>query len=161
MNLNENFQLQAYLNESKLSVDSFMELIDYFRNVDEDTVIVFWGDHCPGLNLFGMSIENEVRLHFTPMVVWNNFGMTDNLKDITATYQISPYVLNSLGIRSDVYMDYQYDNYMRGVYAGMQIEDIDTYVGMDQWDSKKQEVWNNLWYLQYDRMFGKKYSVSK
>lgn len=159
MNLNENFQLQAYLNESKLSVDSFMELIDYFRNVDEDTIIVFWGDHCPGFNLFGMNIENEVKLHFTPMVVWNNFGMADNLKDITATYQISPYVLNSLGIRSDVYMDYQYDNYMRGVYAGMEIENIDTYVGMDQWDGKKQEVWNNLWYLQYDRMFGKKYSV--
>ena len=43
--------------------------------------------------------------------------------------------------------------------GSMEMENIDTYMGAEQWGANDQEVWNNLWYLQYDRMFGEKYSV--
>lgn len=64
-------------------------LVDYFRTVDEPTVIVFYGDHRPGLGLseggtvysqLGMvsadtsqwSLEDFARLYSTDYLIWSN-----------------------------------------------------------------------------------------
>ncbi len=65
------------------------KLVDYFRTVDEPTIIVFFGDHLPGLGLAGggtvyselgmvpedtstWSVEQFARLHSTEYLIWSN-----------------------------------------------------------------------------------------
>lgn len=54
----------SYTQGSINAVDALCKLIDYFRQVDEPTLIVFYGDHRPGMGLdSGGSVYAELGIH--------------------------------------------------------------------------------------------------
>jgi len=56
--------LNAYTQGCVNAARALQKLTDYFRTVDEPTVIVFYGDHKPGLGLdSGESVYSELGLH--------------------------------------------------------------------------------------------------
>lgn len=55
--------LQVYCQSASNASAALGKLVDYFRTCDEPTVIVFYGDHKPGLNLGdGRRVYNELGL---------------------------------------------------------------------------------------------------
>ena len=88
-----NDEALQYLNSIHSSDEALGELIDYFRNVDEEVIIVFFGDHYPhipsfseylyGKSLGSLSVEDYSRLRQTPYFIWDNKGLeareTENL----------------------------------------------------------------------------------
>ena len=157
-----NMQLQNYLNLSKLSAESLAELIEYFKGVDNDVILVFWGDHCPGYGMFNIAADNTsetIKSHMTPLVVWNNFDLETAWPNLVSTYQMPAYLCNDLGIKSDVYFNYTYENQIPIVLNNLQIIDGDTQIDINTWDDNMTSIWHNVWLLQYDRMFGKKFSM--
>lgn len=159
-----NQQLQNYLNLSKLSVESIKELLAYFDQSNRDVILVFWGDHCPGYGQFNMATSGamgEMKSHYTPLMIWNNFGLKTQWPDLVATYQVPECLCRDLGIYSDSYMNYMMENQAPTVLGNAVFIDSETVTDTSVWDESQISVWNNLWLLQYDRMFGKKYSVSE
>ena len=81
--------LDNYLSLMRLSDTALEELVSYFENVDEDTILVFFGDHQPTMSvsrpirkLNGTSTENlsdeENTLYYkVPFVVWANFDIPE------------------------------------------------------------------------------------
>ena len=81
--------LDNYLSLMRLSDTAFQELVSYFENADEDTILVFFGDHQPTMSvsrpirkLNGTSTENlsdeENSLYYkVPFVVWANFDIPE------------------------------------------------------------------------------------
>lgn len=81
--------LDSYLSLMKLSDDAFKYLIDYFAEAEENTIIVFFGDHQPTMSvskpirkLNGSSTDNlsdeENSLYYkVPFVVWANFDIPE------------------------------------------------------------------------------------
>ena len=75
---------QEYLNLIYQSDKALGELIDYFRNKDEEVIIVMFGDHYPHIinfteYLYGkdvalLSTEDYSRLRQTPFLIWSNKG---------------------------------------------------------------------------------------
>ena len=154
-------KLQNYLNLSKLSVESLKQLLAYFENVDNDVVIVFWGDHCPGYNMFDITVDDplsEVKSHYTPLMIWNNYGMNTQWPNVVSSYQVPEYLCHDLGIDTDVYMNYLYNNQVPATIGNVVVEDVNEYTDTSTWDDRQIKIWDNMWMLQYDRMFGKKYS---
>ncbi len=156
-------QLQSYLNLEKTSIDAFVELLGYFEKTEEDTIIVMWGDHCPGYSLFGMdfdleNIQNLIALHSTPIIIWDNFELPKRDLGYMASYKISPYILSLLGVHRDVYMEYLNENDIPNILGQYEVWGSDQFIGIGEWNEKEKETWNNLKLLQYDRLFGKKYS---
>ncbi|MBR2540710.1 MAG: LTA synthase family protein [Mogibacterium sp.] len=105
---NEESGLQ-FINLMKYSDEALKDLLDYFSNVDEETVIVLFGDHQPKLEPEfysrlktqhpGISaLEWATLKHQVPFMIWANYDIEeqDDLR-ISANY-IAPYLKSVIGL---------------------------------------------------------------
>jgi phosphoglycerol transferase MdoB-like AlkP superfamily enzyme len=136
----ESDSLDQYLSLTKLSDEALQQLVEYFARADENTVIVFFGDHQPYdsitsriLALNGMSInsldDEETLLRYkVPYVVWANYDIdtttfatnTDNGAEASVTGDVTDaetslnflaaQVLSAAGVPT-----YDYQNFLLGL----------------------------------------------
>ena len=104
---------QEYLNLIYQSDKALGELIDYFRNKDEEVIIVMFGDHYPHIidfteYLYGkdvalLSTEDYSRLRQTPFLIWSNKGVeAEKIDDISLNY-LSNEVMEAAGLPKSRY----------------------------------------------------------
>lgn len=113
-----NFSLQQYLSLVKLSDSALEHLISYFKEADEKTVIVFFGDHQPSdavastvLAKNGMSwnhlTEEQQKLRYqVPYVVWANYNIGEETGADTSVNYLAAEVLERAGVPLDEYRSY-------------------------------------------------------
>ena len=83
--VNQLYQVDLFIGQLKAEIDA----------LEEDTVLVLYGDHLPSLELDGYQLTGtELQ---TDYVIWSNFPMETENIDMEA-YQLSPALLNRLGI---------------------------------------------------------------
>ena len=115
--------------------DQFIaNLIAELEKLEEDTIVVFWGDHLPTM---GLTEEDMVsgNIYKTKYVTWNNFGLEKEDTDLYA-YQLMSDVLDNVGIHEGTLVGYH--------QTQSETEDFQTYVdGIEQ--------------LQYDILYGNRY----
>lgn len=90
------YSWEYYVNQLN-EMDSFVkDLIQMIEDKGEDSVVVLFGDHLPGL-----SIENEDLttndIFLSPYVIWDNIGLDKENKDINS-YQLSSEIFSKLNI---------------------------------------------------------------
>lgn len=113
----KNNQWEYYVNQI-YEMDQFVEdLITAVDSTGEDSVIVFYGDHLPTMDLTEEDITNRY-LFDTSYVIWDNMGLEQKDQTLCA-YQIGAEVLDQLGIHTGAMVqyhqnrrgtkDYQYD----------------------------------------------------
>ena len=97
-------QWTYYINQLN-EVDTFMaDLIDKVSKRDENTVIVFFGDHLPTMGLQ----DSDMRpgdIYKTKYVTWNNMGLEKQDADLYA-YQLMASITNSVGIHEGTILNY-------------------------------------------------------
>lgn len=80
-------------------MDAFVgDLIQRLSEYGEDTVLVIYGDHLPGLDISEEELVNG-NLYQTEYVVWNNINLEMEDKDLE-TFQLSSRVLEHLNIEN-------------------------------------------------------------
>lgn len=151
-------------------------LIDYFKKVEEPTVIVFFGDHLPMLgNNFsvyyetgyvkspnaGWTNEEYKDLHSTPLLIWTNYpSKKSNLNVISASY-LGAYLMDSINMKEPLYfefLNYAYNNMPVNLkYLKM---DSNDFLYNQKSAPQLKELETTYWAFQYDILFGKGY-VSK
>lgn len=107
-----------YLSLVKYSDDAFKELIDYFSNVNEPTVICMFGDHQPSVepefiaevmgieNLSNLTPQQEQSRYCTPFYIWANYDIKEeNIEKLSVNY-LSSLVLKTAGIELTGYNKY-------------------------------------------------------
>ena len=129
--------VQAFLGKAEpddaSEMDQFVkELTEALEEYDEKVVLVMYGDHIPALDVSEDSY-NAKDLYQTQYVVWNNFGMEKEDKDL-ATYQLAAEVFDRLGIHTGTTVKYHQNT----------DPDSDGYL-------------NNLKMLGYDMLYGQHY----
>jgi phosphoglycerol transferase MdoB-like AlkP superfamily enzyme len=91
------FDAETYLNLVKISDEAFADLVGYFSNVSEPTIICMFGDHQPSLGtdfynqIFDGSglteEEKNARKYITPYIIWSNYDIEEkDYGDISANY---------------------------------------------------------------------------
>ncbi|MCI7321875.1 MAG: LTA synthase family protein [Lachnospiraceae bacterium] len=128
-------QWTYYINQLN-EVDTFMkDLIREVKKRDEDTVIVFFGDHLPTM---GLTDEDMVSndIYKTKYVTWNNMGLPKEDTDLYA-YQLLASITDSVGIHEGTILNYHQTQTVR-------------------WDY--QDGLNNL---QYDILYGDRYCYDR
>ena len=110
-------QAEQYCTLLKMSDEAIMELLDYFRDKDEKTLILFFGDHQPEIGddfweyCFGKSIDDlsfdEQQKEFeTTWFIWANYDIPE-AEDLTLSADyLSSYLLSLTGLESTPYNDY-------------------------------------------------------
>lgn len=92
--------IEYYANQM-YEMDLFIEeLINAVNSLNEPTVIVFFGDHQPNLNLSSEDLLNK-NLYETEYVIWDNIGLSKNDLDLEA-YQLTSKVLYDLGMDNGI-----------------------------------------------------------
>lgn len=117
----QNFSLNQYLSLIRLSDQALEELVNYFSQVDEKTVIVFFGDHQPGdavaysiLAKNGMQWNNldeeEQKLRYqVPYVMWANYDIDAETGADTSANYLAAEVLDRAGVPLSSYQSYLMD----------------------------------------------------
>lgn len=124
-------QWTYYINQLN-EVDTFMkDLISAVKKRNEDTVIVFFGDHLPTMGLTDDDMVSH-DIYKTKYVTWNNMGLPKEDADLYA-YQLLANVTNSVGIHEGTMLGYHQT----------QCEQTDYQDGLDN--------------LQYDILYGDRY----
>lgn len=126
-----------YLSLVKRSDEAFQELVGYFSNVSEPTIICMFGDHLPSIEdgfyeeLFGTSLdqlttEQQQLRYTTPFVIWANYDIPEaTLNQISANY-LSTLVLQTAGLPLT-----QYNRYLASLYQKLPIINTVGYVDAD------------------------------
>lgn len=100
----KNNQWEYYVNQIH-EMDQFVEdLITAVDSLEEDSIIVFYGDHLPTMDLTEEDVTNRY-LFDTSYVIWDNMGLEKEEETLCA-YQIGAEVLDRLGIHTGTMVQY-------------------------------------------------------
>ncbi|MBP5198069.1 MAG: LTA synthase family protein [Lachnospiraceae bacterium] len=109
--------VNRYLSLIKYADQAVEELISYFENVDEDTIIVFFGDHQPaasvtypvmyskGIDVYNLSEEEEKKCYKVPYFIWANFDIEEEHDLETSANYLSLDLMDVAGIDYSPFME--------------------------------------------------------
>ncbi len=110
--------LNNYLSLLKKSDEALQDLIAYFSSIDEDTIIVFFGDHqptdsvvAPIYQLNGKSVysltEEEIRNRYkVPFIIWANYDINEESNLRTSANFLGAKILDIAGVKKSAYQNY-------------------------------------------------------
>lgn len=157
--------LNNYLSLMKISDEAIRYLTDYFASVDEDTMIVFFGDHQPtnsvvsniwklnGKNGNELSDEDEANRYKVPYFIWCNYEIDSRTGMDTSSNFLAIDILETAGIPMTAY-----ENYLDAlsedypVITSIRAENVD---GESMDTANAMNALNDYAILQYDCIFGK------
>ena len=107
--------ITRYLSLEKISDAAFKDMVEYFKNVDEKTIIVFFGDHQPTdyvvepvWNLAGkkgsdLNFKETTDRYRVPFIIWANYDIEERSGvEISANY-LGNLTLTAAGVPLDPY----------------------------------------------------------
>ena len=144
--------LNQYLSLMKKTDEAFEELVAYFAEQEEDTMIVFFGDHQPttyvsnsivrsnGLHPDSLSLEENLLKYKVPYIIWSNFEMPGTSGGETSVNYLAIDVLENCGLPLP-----EYQNYLKElredypIISAQQIRDAQGNLCTDEDSEEKQE----------------------
>ncbi len=159
-----------YLSLVKASDDAFKELIEYFSNVDEPTVICMFGDHQPNIepefvaevmgvnSLSSLTTEQEQARHCTPFFVWANYDIEEQYIDKLSSNYLSSLVLKTAGVKLT-----GYNKYLLKLAETLPVIDTVGYIDKEnnyyKWSdsSPYTDLLNDYEKVQYNNIFDQKH----
>ena len=126
---------EYYINEVH-EMDKFAgDLVEAIEERGEPTVIVFYGDHLPTMNLVPEDLHNKY-LYNTNYVIWDNIGL-EKIDRNVASYQIMADVFERLDIHTGTVFNYHQER------------------------RESKNYLSDLEKLQYDMLYGEQYVYDK
>lgn len=159
-----------YLSVLQESDKAFMELIEYYSNCDEPTIIVMFGDHQPKLNneffdtvanvpLNKLLSDSEQKLYKTPFVIWANYPISEQSNAEVSINYLSTLMLEQTGISKTPYQ-YYLSNLMKEVPIVTNNGFIDKfgnqYRSIQDLPQSLQVLLQKYEYFEYNLIFDKK-----
>ena len=147
------------------------KLTEYFSQVDEPVILVFWGDHYNPIDSnydvytttgYASDSSADPRLHQTTLLMWSNYSRQQVDLGTIAAYDISPVMMDIYGLEEPLY--FQFLN--RQLRVASRTNTRGTTMNLDgtttQEPTEFQQRWcAEHWLLQYDLMFGRGYALQR
>ncbi len=108
-------QYLSLLHETDRAVE---DLIGYFQNIEEEVVIVFFGDHQPRIDeafykavsgTTADTLDEQQKQYKVPFFIWTNYDTEENYIDCTSLSYLSTYVYDAAGIALPPYNQFLYE----------------------------------------------------
>ena len=164
--------VEQYLNLIHETDTALKYLINYYKSVDEDTIILFFGDHLPRLNpsfyeeLHGGTFNTleEQQLQYTvPFFLWANYDIPEESVEMTSLNYLSNYIFQVANIELPPYNKFLMDT-AKTIPAlnafGYYSKDLKKYVKYEEASSNEKEALESYEILQYNSIFEKDESQS-
>lgn len=154
-----------YLSLVKESDNAFRELVEYFQNVEEPTIICMFGDHLPSIEnefyeeLFGSSLSDltdvqEQQRYMTPFIIWANYDIPEATVEKMSANYLSTLLLQTAGLELTAYNKFLSVMYQElpVVNSVGYIDNEDNYYASGD-TSEHSELLNAYNRIQYNNMF--------
>ena len=111
---------ERFLNLAHLSDAATKELVEYFEQQDEPTVILMFGDHEPGLSdtfyekIMGkhpdeLTAEESMQLYKVPFFIWANYDIEEQYIERTSLNYLQSLMLDAADMKMTGYNKYLLD----------------------------------------------------
>lgn len=158
-------QANRYLSLVKRSDDAFRELVEYFENVDEPTIICMFGDHLPsvensfyetmlGTSLDSLTTEQEQLRYTTPFIIWANYDIPEATVEKMSSNYLSTLLLQVAGLELT-----DYNKFLAALYQELPVTNMvgyidseDNYYSLGE-ESEYSDLINIYNCIQYNNMF--------
>ena len=148
------------LHNSDLALE---EMIKYIDNQEEDILLVFWGNHLPGIYPKEISSQNsKLSMRETPLFFYSNkHDLSGDVGSISPIYYLN-HILEILNIKVNPHeaLLYELEQQLPGLLGGIYLEnDLDDAVPSKENLSKDTlEIYDDYTLLQYDIISGSQYA---
>lgn len=155
--------LPNYLSLLKLTDNAVADLISYFEKQEEDTIIVFFGDHQPSNSVVEpiwklqgksgdtLSTEEERLRYKVPFFIWANYGLEKETLQATSPNYVGLKTLQAAGVPLSSY--YQYLDELEETFPSISALGVSDPNG-NTYDVKEQkEALTTYKQLQYYQLF--------
>ena len=156
---------EAYLTLIKETDNALKELISYFEQCDEKTVILMFGDHQPNVetgfleSLYGkdydsLSEEELSRRYITPFVLWANYDIEEERDvQISANY-LSGLLMEAAGLQMSSYQEFLMELYdeLPVITANFALDAGGSFYSADRYD-ELEELLHDYETIQYRLLF--------
>ena len=159
-------ETEQYLSLMHESDQALQELIEYFSQVKEKTVILLFGDHQPALEdgfyqrVMGAetaenSFEHFQRKFITPYVLWSNYELDVEEKENISTNYLGSYLLDAIGVELPVYNRYllELQEKIPAVNVNGFLDDQGTMHWIGETGSEYEEVLAEYRMFEYNNLF--------
>ena len=148
------------------------KLIDYFRTVDEEVIVIYFGDHVSDAgpkddrllektSWTKDSSKYDYETHKVPFLVWSNYKSKSSKIDLMEVGELLPTVFEEYGIKANGFWNFLQD--VRDVYAAsdrkLVINKADDYDEINSMTKEQMTDYTIYSLLQYDYVFGKRYAA--
>lgn len=160
-----------YLSLVKKTDEAFAYLVDYFKKVDEPTIIVMFGDHQPSLgsdfydSLYGktsgkLTREELLKKYITPFIIWTNYPIRAEQIDRMSANYLGAYVMTEAGLKTSPYQKFLMDLYEElPVINAMGAIDSQGNYYKDVLDTPCKDTVKQYQILQYNNLIDTKHTV--
>lgn len=166
----ESQQAEQYLSLVHKSDEAFKNLVEYFKKVDEPTLIVMFGDHQPSVEsifydgLIGnrkMEGENIFLKYQTPFIIWANYDIRETTIDKMSANYLSSYMMKEAGLKISPYQQFLLDLRKKlPVLSAMGCIDKDGRYYESPEDSPYKDLVKEYQILQYNNLVDTKNTVN-
>lgn len=155
--------LDNYANRISDVDKSLQQLIDGLKQINQPTMVIFYGDHLPmlgdnysvykdaGFIQNGNTYQDYLSLHSVPFVTWNNFSTTVN-----HNVKLSANFMGTFALQ----LAQKSGSPMTDLLSDLMKNGSETIISKDYWNDANisANTFNDYELLQYDLLFGKEYS---
>lgn len=110
-------EADQYFSLLKLSDEAIGYLLDYFKECEEPTMVIMFGDHFPSLpdsfetwlageKVEELEMEEKQKFYATPFFIWANYDIPEAEDVSTSTNYLSTYMLGLAGLEMTPYNEY-------------------------------------------------------
>lgn len=110
-------ELSNYLTLMKESDDALKKLINYFDKQEEETIILFFGDHQPmfvrtlvseitGTNALSLGYEESAQFYAVPYLIWSNKGLNYEAPEETSINYLASILYEAGGLQKPAIINY-------------------------------------------------------
>jgi phosphoglycerol transferase MdoB-like AlkP superfamily enzyme len=162
---NADDQAERYINLAKQTDKALEGLVDYFSEIKEPTVIVFFGDHQPSIHtafynkLMGkndgdLTAEETMTKFQVPFLIWANYDIEEKQYDKLSVNYLSSVLLDTIGAEETGYHKFLLD-----VQKQIPVLTVNGYYGADgnfyemEDESPYKEILSKYNILEYNNMF--------
>lgn len=147
------------------------ELVDYFRSVDQNTIIIYFGDHMSDAGPKNdraleksswneNELEYDYETHRVPFLVWSNYNNDSENAGIMEMGELLPTVFEKYNIKSTEFWKYllELKNCYRAADASVVVSEDQSYRDISEMSEEEASMREKYRMLQYDYIFGKQYA---
>lgn len=161
--LNNDDEGDGYLQDLNHSDEALKDLIAYIDQHDEETLLVFWGDHLPSIYPDSILDQNSrLTMRQTPLFFYSNQAdLEGNLGTISPIYYIN-HVLDILDVKVTPFeaLLMSLEEEVPGLYGGLYLQDgsDQTFETRADLNDQAQALLEKFNMIQYDIVSGDRYT---